>query len=77
MKEKNVVWKTSSGVLTLLLVLPILAIFYTALGETSDIFSHLLNTVMPTYTMNTVLLVVGVLVLSLCLGVPSAWFMAM
>ncbi|MGV2988797.1 ABC transporter permease [Vibrio sp. E150_011] len=77
MKEKNVVWKTSSGVLTLLLVLPILAIFYTALGETSDIFSHLLNTVMPTYTMNTVLLVAGVLVLSLCLGVPSAWFMAM
>ncbi|MFA0085062.1 ABC transporter permease [Vibrio sp. 10N.261.51.F12] len=77
MKEKNVVWKTSSGVLTLLLVLPILAIFYTALGETSDIFSHLFNTVMPTYTMNTVLLVAGVLVLSLCLGVPSAWFMAM
>ncbi|MGF1750300.1 MULTISPECIES: ABC transporter permease [Vibrio] len=77
MKEKNAVWKTSSGVLTLLLVLPILAIFYTALGETSDIFSHLINTVMPTYTINTVLLVVGVLILSLILGVPSAWFMAM
>ncbi|MCL9775068.1 ABC transporter permease [Vibrio methylphosphonaticus] len=77
MKEKNAVWKTSSGVLTLLLVLPIIAIFYTALGETSDIFSHLINTVMPTYTINTVLLVVGVLILSLILGVPSAWFMAM
>ncbi|MBY6197030.1 ABC transporter permease [Vibrio hangzhouensis] len=77
MKEKNVVWKTSSGVLTLLLVLPILAIFYTALGESSDLFSHLMSTVMPTYILNTVTLVVGVMLLSLILGVPSAWLMAM
>lgn len=77
MKEKNVVWKTSSGVLTLLLVLPILAIFYTALGESSDLFSHLMSTVMPTYILNTVKLVVGVMLLSLVLGVPSAWLMAM
>ncbi|MGR5176848.1 ABC transporter permease [Vibrio parahaemolyticus] len=77
MKEKNVVWKTSSGVLTLLLVLPILAIFYTALGESSDLFSHLMSTVMPTYILNTVTLVVGVMLLSLVLGVPSAWLMAM
>ncbi|CAH0526903.1 ABC transporter permease [Vibrio hippocampi] len=77
MKESHVVWKTSSGALALLLVLPILAIFYTALGETSDIFSHLLATVMPTYILNTVLLVLGVLLLSIVLGVPAAWFMAM
>lgn len=77
MKEKNVVWKTSSGVLTLLLVLPILAIFYTALGESSDLFAHLMSTVMPTYILNTIKLVVGVLLLSLIFGVPSAWLMAM
>ncbi|USD60064.1 MULTISPECIES: ABC transporter permease [Vibrio] len=77
MKEKNVVWKTSSGVLTLLLVLPILAIFYTALGESSDLFAHLMSTVMPTYVLNTIKLVVGVLLLSLVFGVPSAWLMAM
>jgi iron(III) transport system permease protein len=77
MKEKNIVWKTSSGALALLLVLPILAIFYTALGETSDIFAHLMNTVMPTYAYNTVVLVLGVMFVSLLLGVPSAWIMAM
>ncbi|WP_117233680.1 ABC transporter permease [Vibrio maerlii] len=77
MKEKNSVWKTSSGVFTLLLVLPILAIFYTAVGESNDVFSHLFATVMPTYTYNTIVLVVGVMVLSLFLGVPSAWLMAM
>ncbi|MEZ8193383.1 ABC transporter permease [Vibrio cortegadensis] len=77
MKEKNSLWKTSSGSLALLLVLPILAIFYTAVGETDDVFSHLMSTVMPIYTYNTVMLVVGVMFLSLIFGIPSAWIMAM
>ena len=33
--------KTSSGMLALLLVLPILAIFMTSIGETDELFSHL------------------------------------
>lgn len=77
MKEKLLFWKTSSWSLSLLLVLPILAILYTALGNTDDIFTHLFNTVLPTYTLNTVLLVFGAMFFSLILGVPSAWFMAM
>lgn len=77
MKAKTVYFKTSIGALALLLVLPILAIFYLSLGESDDLFSHLLSTVMPTYTYNTVVLVLGVLVLTFLLGVPSAWLMAM
>ncbi|MCS0022349.1 MULTISPECIES: iron ABC transporter permease [Vibrio] len=77
MKDKHSLWKTSSGVITLLLVLPILAIFYTAIGETDDLFAHLMATVMPTYIFNTVALTIGVMVLSLILGIPSAWIMAM
>ncbi|GEK15560.1 ABC transporter permease [Aliivibrio fischeri] len=77
MKEKILFWKTSSWSLSLLLVLPILAILYTALGNTDDIFTHLFDTVLPTYTLNTVLLVFGAMFFSLILGVPSAWFMAM
>ncbi len=77
MKEKNVIFKTSSGSLALLLVLPILAIFYLSLGDSGDLFPHLLSTVMPTYTYNTIILVLGVLVLSFFIGVPSAWLMAM
>ncbi|MCZ4295241.1 ABC transporter permease [Vibrio sinaloensis] len=77
MKEKNYLWKTSSGALALLLVLPILAIFTTAVGETNELFSHLMSTVMPTYAYNTVVLVIGTMLLSLLLGIPSAWIMAM
>ncbi|PMH41225.1 iron ABC transporter permease [Vibrio sp. 10N.286.49.B3] len=76
-KEKNALWKISSGVLTSLLIFPILAIFYTAIGETDDIFSHLMSTVMFTYTYNTVVLVLAVMLLALVFGIPSAWLMAM
>lgn len=77
MKEKNYIWKTSSGTLALLLVLPILAIFYTAVGDTDELFAHLMATVMPTYIYNTITLTIGVMVLSLVFGIPCAWFMAM
>ncbi|MCU8504420.1 iron ABC transporter permease [Vibrio vulnificus] len=77
MKEKKYTWKTSSGALALLLVLPILAIFYTAVGYSDELFAHLMSTVMPSYILNTILLTTGVLVVSLILGIPSAWFMAM
>ncbi|WP_194437969.1 ABC transporter permease [Vibrio fluminensis] len=77
MKEKNSIWKASSGTLALLLVLPIFAIFFTAIGETDQLFSHLMSTVLPTYTFNTIALAVGVMLLSLVFGIPSAWLMAM
>jgi iron(III) transport system permease protein len=77
MKEKNYLWNTSSGIIAVLLVLPILAIFTTAVGETDELFSHLMSTVMPTYAYNTVVLVMGTMFLSLIFGIPSAWIMAM
>ena len=77
MKEKILLIKTSSWVLSILLVLPVLAIFYTSIGKSDDVFLHLMNTVMPTYILNTVLLVGGVVLLSLLLGLPTAWLMAM
>jgi len=77
MKEKNRIWKASSASLSLLLVLPILAIFYLSFGDSGDLFEHLISTVMPTYIYNTGVLVFGVLTFALLLGVPSAWLMAM
>ncbi|EEY73509.1 ferric iron ABC transporter permease protein [Grimontia hollisae CIP 101886] len=68
--------KTSSWAFSLLLVLPILAIFYTALGESDDVFGHLVSTVMGTYALNTTLLVTGTVSLALLMGIPSAWLLA-
>lgn len=58
------------------LFLPIIAIAYTSFGSTDGIFSHLMSTVIPTYVFNTVVLVVGVMVLAFAFGLPSAWLMA-
>jgi iron(III) transport system permease protein len=77
MKENYRFFKISSVLLALVLVLPILAIFYTSIGGDNDLFEHLLNTVMPTYAANTLWLVLGVMGLSLLMGIPSAWLMAM
>ncbi len=77
MKDNNFIWQTGSGVLAVLLVLPIVAIFYTAVGETDELFAHLMSTVMPTYTFNTIALTGGVMLLTLVFGIPSAWLMAM
>ncbi|WP_047459065.1 ABC transporter permease [Vibrio fluvialis] len=77
MKEKHLIWKTSSVALATLLVLPILAIFFTAIGQTDDVFAHLMSTVMPTYAFNTVVLTLNVMALALLFGIPSAWLMAM
>ncbi|WP_413111081.1 ABC transporter permease [Thaumasiovibrio sp. DFM-14] len=77
MQEKNFLWKASSWAFALLLVLPILAIIKTALGDTDDVFSHLLNTVMGSYLWNTFSVVSLTLTLALLFGLPSAWLMAM
>ncbi|MGL6258422.1 ABC transporter permease [Vibrio sp. WXL210] len=77
MNSRSLMWKTSSLACALLLVLPILAIFFTAAGDADDVFAHLMLTVMPTYVVNTLVLVGGVMFLSLLLGIPSAWLMAM
>ncbi|WED22260.1 iron ABC transporter permease [Vibrio sp. JC009] len=76
-KETFKLWKTGSGATALLLVLPILAIFYLSFGETEGLFTHLFDTVLPVYTLNTFALVSGVMILALLFGVPSAWLMAM
>ena len=77
MKNRKLSWTLFSWGLSLLILLPIVAILYTAAGSSDDLFSHLLSTVMPTYISNTILVVVGVVILSLFFGLPTAWFMAM
>ncbi|OEF24610.1 ABC transporter permease [Vibrio rumoiensis] len=77
MKEKYSSWKISSWSMAALLILSILAIFYTAIGESDELFAHLFSTVLPTYTLNTILLVSGTMLLALIFGLPSAWLMAM
>ena len=67
------IWSVSVLVIALFIIAPVFAIFYSAfLGDTS-LWPHLFSTVLPRYTYNTLVLMLGVGLLSLFFGVSSAW----
>ncbi|MFT5716766.1 MAG: iron(III) transport system permease protein [Oleiphilaceae bacterium] len=69
-------WFISSLVIALLISLPILAVLYLAFYPEENAWPHLINTVLPTYLKNTVILMAGVGVLTLAIGTGSAWLVA-
>jgi len=59
--------------IALVIIAPIIAIFYSAfLGDTS-LWPHLFSTVLPRYIYNTIILMIGVGLLSLTFGISTAW----
>ena len=67
------VWSVSVVIIALAIISPVLAIFHSAfLGDTS-LWSHLFSTVLPRYVINTLVLMLGVGILSLIFGVTTAW----
>lgn len=66
-------WLASSGMITLLVAMPVIAVVYLALFPTENIWPHLLETTLPLYLQNTLLLMLGVGTLSLLIGVSTAW----
>jgi iron(III) transport system permease protein len=57
--------------------MPIIALVFSAfkIDETGS-FEHLIDTVLLTYSLNTLLLILGVIVLSFIFALPVAWFVA-
>ncbi|AEB51540.1 Iron(III) ABC transporter, permease protein [Aeromonas veronii B565] len=68
---------TGSWAIALLLGLPVIALLFSAFSAEGDLFRHLADTVLLDYLGNTLGLVVGVVLLSLLFGVPTAWLVAM
>lgn len=76
LKQNNVMWLTASSIVGILVLLPILAVFYLALFPEENIWPHLISTVLPAYISNTLVLMAGVGICSILLGVGSAWLIA-
>ena len=55
---------------------PIFFIVFTAITDTSDIFEHLIQTVLLKYFLNTFILMLGVGSLSLIFGISTSWIIA-
>lgn len=67
------IWYVSSFLVSLLVALPIVTVFLGFFETTSDYFSLLKNTFLLKYISNSILLLVGVLLLSFLFGVASAY----
>ncbi|WP_299731582.1 iron ABC transporter permease [uncultured Endozoicomonas sp.] len=69
-------WRAGSWLLALLLFSPVVALVVEALAPSGELFDHLWNTVLPTYIINSILLILGVSILGAILAIPAAWVMA-
>jgi iron(III) transport system permease protein len=65
-----------AGFLSLCLCLPVVALVFIALGGNFESFYHIATTVMPTATKTTLLLLLGVGLLTAVIGTVSAWLVA-
>ena len=59
----------------IILITPLVLVLLSLFGEYNDNWNHLYNYVLPNYVVNSILLILGVSVLSTILGVGTAWLM--
>lgn len=70
-------WYAVAWSSALLVMLPVLAVFWLALFPTENIWPHLVDTVLPVYVWTTLQLLAGVGSLSVLIGVGTAWLVTM
>ena len=70
------IWSVPVGIISLFIISPVLAIFYSALLGDTTLWPHLFSTVLPRYLVNTLLLMLGVGSLSLLFGISTAWLVS-
>ena len=69
-------WYLGSLLVSLLVALPILTVFASFFGTTSEYFELLKNTFLLNYIFNSLFILIGVLILTFILGVLSAYFVS-
>ena len=65
--------KLATILLACVFIAPVLAIVITAAGDSGGLWVHLAETVLPRYVINTLILMIGVGIVSLIFGISTAW----
>ena len=66
-------WKSGMFIVTLLFTIPVIVVFSSVFSETSDVWQHLVDTVLTDYISNSLILMLGVSVGTLSIGITTAW----
>ena len=75
MKTFNI-WYISSFVISLIVIIPVITVFSSYFESTSDYFELLKNTFLFEYISNSLILLSGVLILTLLIGVSTAYIVS-
>lgn len=70
-------WSIGAIVIAALVLTPVLSIIWIAFHPVENIWPHLISTVLPRYLGNTIVLMIGVAVLTATVGTGAAWLIAM
>jgi iron(III) transport system permease protein len=70
-------WTIAVTLIAVLILAPIMAVVWLAFLPTENIWPHLMATVLPRYIGNTLILMVGVAVLTAVAGTGTAWLVTM
>ena len=70
-------WVVVVTAILALILLPLATIFYLALTPSENIWPHLARTVLPNVLFDTLVLGVGVSLISICVGTAAAWLVTM
>jgi iron(III) transport system permease protein len=69
-------WTPGAILVALVILAPIASIVWIALTPTENVWPHLLQTVLPRYLSTTLLLMLGVAILSMLMGTGAAWLVS-
>lgn len=69
-------WSLGAAIICVIVVAPILAVFWMAVNPTENIWGHLLSTTLPRYLRNTLVLMVSVGFLAASMGSGAAWLVS-
>ncbi|MAZ06522.1 MAG: iron ABC transporter permease [Halomonas sp.] len=70
-------WLISALLTTAIVALPVLSVTFLALSPEENIWPHLIKTTLPRYLITTIQLMAGVGVITLVIGLASAWAVTM
>jgi iron(III) transport system permease protein len=70
-------WTLIAFMISILIITPLLVVFSGLFAPADDSWRHIVSNLLPSYTWNTVLLMLGVGILSFFIGVNAAWVISM
>ena len=76
-KSRIGVLSFAACVIAAIILIPILAVIYLAFYPSENIWPHLIQTTLPRYLLNSLVLMVATGILAGCMGVSAAWLVAM